>query len=319
MLDFQALFDASPNPYMVLDRQLRFVTANPAYLHVTGTTLADLVGRTLFDAFPNDPANPNNRSATMLRESLERVLATGQTDVLALIPYRVDAKDGSAIDRYWSATHSPVVDEHGDVAYILQHTVDVTALHAERRRAAGESAPGWQAEAGVLTRARLVQEANSALDAERRHLRSLFEQAPGFMVFLRGPQHVFELANHAYYALVGRRDILDKPVREALPEVRGQGFTELLDTVYATGESYVGRGVRLLVQRTPAGPPEEAFVDFVYQPIRDAAGEVSGIFVQGNDITAQHLLAAELQALLGRERLARETAEAAERRQRFLA
>src|SRR4051812_8463764 len=114
MLDFQTLFEASPNPYMVLDRQLRYVTANRAYLRVTGTALDDLVGRGIFDAFPHDPADPNNRSATMLRESFERVLATGQPDVLALIPYRVDAGDGSSGDRYWSATHSPILDAHGE-------------------------------------------------------------------------------------------------------------------------------------------------------------------------------------------------------------
>ncbi len=318
MLDFHALFDASPNPYMALDRELRFVTANQAYLRLTGRTLAELAGRHLFDAFPNDPADANNHSAAMLRDSLNRVLATGETDVLALIPYRIDAGDGLTADRYWSATHTPVLDAHGAVAFILQHTVDVTALHEQTRRAAAEPA-AWQTQAGVLTRARLVQEANSALDAERRHLRSLFEQAPGFMVFLGGPEHVFELANHAYYALVGHRDILGKPVLDALPEVRSQGFANLLDQVYSSGEPYVGRGVRVLLQRAEVGPPDETFVDFVYQPIRDAAGAVNGIFVQGNDITAQQRLAAELQALLEREQLARATAEAAEQRQRFLA
>jgi PAS domain S-box-containing protein len=59
-LDFQALFNHSPNPYMVLDRELRYVAANQAYLRVTASRLEALVGRSVFDAFPHDPADPHN-------------------------------------------------------------------------------------------------------------------------------------------------------------------------------------------------------------------------------------------------------------------
>jgi PAS domain S-box-containing protein len=69
--DFKAVFESSPNPYMLLDRDLRFVTANPAYLQATGMALDALVGRNLFDAFPHDPHDPANENARLLRESLE--------------------------------------------------------------------------------------------------------------------------------------------------------------------------------------------------------------------------------------------------------
>lgn len=124
------------------------------------------------------------------------------------------------------------------------------------------------------------------VDAERRHLLGMFEQAPGFVGFLRGPELVFELANEAYFQLVGHRDILGKPVREALPELEGQGFFEILDTVMATGEPFVGRGMRLAVQREPGAPLSEAIVDFVYQPIRAADGSITGVLAQGQDVTA---------------------------------
>ncbi|HEX6866104.1 MAG TPA: HWE histidine kinase domain-containing protein, partial [Caulobacteraceae bacterium] len=85
--------------------------------------------------------------------------------------------------------------------------------------------------------------------------------------------------------LIGHRDVLGKPMREALPEVEEQGFVELLDHVYSSGEAFVGSGVSVRLQRSPDEEPEERFVDFVYQPIRDAAGNVSGIFVEGSDVT----------------------------------
>lgn len=122
-------------------------------------------------------------------------------------------------------------------------------------------------------------------DTSRRDLLGLFEQAPGLVCFLRGPTFVFELANAAYFRLIGHRDILGKSVREALPEVSGQGFIQLLENVYQSGEPFVGRGMRLEVQRHAGAPLTEAFVDFIYQPIRGPTGSVIGILVQGNDVT----------------------------------
>ncbi|WP_257456894.1 PAS domain S-box protein [Archangium lipolyticum] len=300
-LDFGELFRLSPNPYMVLDRQLRYVTANDAYLRSTASRLEDIQGRFLFDLFPHDPKDPNNASVQLLRTSLERVLATRAPDVLALIPYRVPMHTEKGIveaERFWSATHTPLLDANGEVAYILQHTVDVTELQqlkqaaneAERRETSASAA----LEAGVLGRARKLQEANQLLDSERRHLLNLFAQAPSFMCFLRGREHVFELANPAYGQLVGQRELVGKPVRQALPEVVGQGFVELLDQVFTTGEPFIGRGVRVLLQRHAGAPQEEAYVDFIYQPIQGANGTVAGIFVQGHDITDQKRMEAAL-------------------------
>lgn len=288
-IDLQQLFEHSPNAYMLLDRELRYVAANPAYLGVTASRLEDLLGRYLFDVFP-DPTSDG-----VLRASFARVLATKEADTIALVRYRVPQRmpDGSVRDedRFWSATHVPLLDEDGQVVHILQHTVDVTEV--ERLRAAidshhdGDHGPARRAEQGVLGRARVVQERNLLLVEEREHLRRLFEQAPGFVAFLRGPEQVFELANAAYLALVGHRPILGKPLREALPELEGQGFFDLVDRVYASGEPFVGRGMRALLQREAGTPPEEVFLDFVYQPIVDRAGAVTGIFVSGYDITQQ--------------------------------
>jgi signal transduction histidine kinase/PAS domain-containing protein/ActR/RegA family two-component response regulator len=134
-----------------------------------------------------------------------------------------------------------------------------------------------------------VEAANARLTAEGERLRELFHQAPGFMCVLRGPDHVFDMANNAYLQLIGRRDLIGKPTREALPEVEGQGFFELLDQVYATGEPYIGRSLPIKFQRSPGEVLEERFITFVYQPIRDGNGHVTGLFVEGSDVTeARH-------------------------------
>jgi PAS domain S-box-containing protein len=120
---------------------------------------------------------------------------------------------------------------------------------------------------------------------ELERMRRLFQQAPGIIAVMREPEHIFELANDAYLQLIGYRDVIGKPIREALPEITGQGFFELLDKVYRTGESFVGRAVPVLLQRTSESPLEERFVDFIYQPIKDHFGHISGIFVEGSDVT----------------------------------
>jgi PAS domain S-box-containing protein len=121
-----------------------------------------------------------------------------------------------------------------------------------------------------------------------RRLREMFVQSPNFSALLQGPEHRFVLTNPAYQQLIGHRDVVGLTVREALPEAEGQGFTDLLDTAFATGEAFVGRDVQIRLQRSPEGPPETRYLDFVYQPIEDAAGNVTAIFVEGADITERH-------------------------------
>ncbi|MDO3380923.1 hybrid sensor histidine kinase/response regulator [Gilvimarinus algae] len=120
---------------------------------------------------------------------------------------------------------------------------------------------------------------------ENEHLRQLFQQAPGIMAVLRDKDHVFELANEAYHQLVGHRELLGKSIREALPEIKGQGLYELLDSVYQSGEPYVGRAVPVKLRRPQSDQLDEYYIDFIYQPIRDASGQVTGIFIEGSDVT----------------------------------
>jgi PAS domain S-box-containing protein len=124
-----------------------------------------------------------------------------------------------------------------------------------------------------------------ASSSERERLARMFEQAPGFMAMLSGPDHVFEFLNPAYRKLIGHRDVIGKTVREALPDLEGQGFFELLDSVYQTGDPFIGQGVLAALQPAPGAPPAERMLDFVYQPLRDADEAIVGIFVEGSDIT----------------------------------
>ena len=119
---------------------------------------------------------------------------------------------------------------------------------------------------------------------ENERLHQLFVQAPSVMAVVSEPGHVFELANDAYRELVGGRELLGRPYRDALPELERQGFVELLDHVCTSGEPYRANAAKVRFDR--AGRVDEYFFSYVLQPIKDARGQVTGIFIEGNDVTA---------------------------------
>ena len=124
----------------------------------------------------------------------------------------------------------------------------------------------------------------SACRSEHERLQLMFEQAPGFMALLQGPDHNIALANKAFVEFVGKRALVGKTLAEALPEFTHQGVDEILDGVARSGEAFVAKGMSLSVARAD-GSSEEALVDLVFQPLPPSASEPSGIFIQGNNVT----------------------------------
>lgn len=301
-VDLASAFDASPNPYVLLTPDLRIAGLNQAYLDVTHTTREAIIGQPLFAAFDSGPGADAPDNVRQVKASLEKARDTRQADHIAVVKFAVARPNerGEVVfeDSYWSATHTPILNDAGEVAYILQHTTDITELQRLRSLAADDpTALELILGGGVIGRARAVQEDNRRLENERKGLVDLFMQAPGFVTVLTGPDHVFQMHNDSYAQLIGHRDITGKPIREALPELAGQGYFQFLDSVYATGEPHEGRASQVQLQRTPDAPLESRFLNFIYQPIRDADGAVAGIFVQGHDVT-ETVLAAERQKLM---------------------
>ena len=147
---------------------------------------------------------------------------------------------------------------------------------------------------GVEITARVVAQRQQA--AERERLARMFEQAPGFMAILEGPEHRIVLANAAYLKLVGHRAVLGKTVAEALPDAVSQGLSVVLDRVCASGEAHRSSGAKFEARDVPGGPVEERYVDVVFQPLTNEAGDVAGVFLEGADVTDRVHAAAELRA-----------------------
>jgi two-component sensor histidine kinase len=188
-------------------------------------------------------------------------------DVERLVPV---TRHGRREDVWWTYSYSPI-DYEGGVGGVLVVCNDVTAQY----------------------RAKL------ALEHQTRRFEQLFEKAPSFMAIVRGPNHVFELANAAYRRLIANRDALGKPVEQVLPEIEGQGFIKLLDDVRRSGITHVGRRVPLNLA-SEDGVTKLHYLDFVYAPLVEPDGEVSGIFVEGVDVT-DHMQAEQQLTLINAE------------------
>jgi serine phosphatase RsbU (regulator of sigma subunit) len=180
-MDYAAVFAASPSPYLVLDPELVIVEVNQAYLEVTGRTRDDLLGQRIFDAFPEDPEDPEAEGMRTLHASLQRVLDSGEPDALAFMKYDipVTGKPGTFEERWWSPVNKPVFDADGKIAWIIHRSEDVTAYIRTRSDEDGtppDSLTDREAlEAELYARARELQQVNEELrDAHTRESQVAF-------------------------------------------------------------------------------------------------------------------------------------------------
>jgi PAS domain S-box-containing protein len=192
----------------------------------------------------------------------------------------------------------------------LHRWFDVYALRVgrpEERKVAILFTDVTEAKAAERERERLLR----ALEVERARLSEVFRRAPSFIVTMRGPELRYEFVNEAYYQLIGDRDVLGKPLLEAIPEIGAQQFEEILDQVRRTGEPWVGRETPVQLQRTPGAPLETRYLDVVFQALAEANGTRSGVVSHGHDVTEQVLARREVERLLVESEQARADAEAA--------
>lgn len=242
-----ALALRSPVPIVMLWGDEGIMIYNDAYSVFAGARHPKLLGSKVREGWPE---------VASFNDNIMKVVLAGGT-----LSYRDQElllyRNGVAETLWTDLDYSPIIDEAGKPVAVIAIVIETTKkVLAER----------WK-------------------DVERDRIRNMFEQAPSFMAMLRGPEHVYELTNRSYLQLIGHRDVVGKTVREALPELDGQGFYELLDRVFATGEPFIGSALQADLQRSPGSPLEPRFVDFIYQPVRDAKGTVTGIFVEGSDVT----------------------------------
>ncbi|CAN5469710.1 hypothetical protein BH11BAC2_BH11BAC2_14230 [soil metagenome] len=174
-------------------------------------------------------------------------------------------RNGTLENAYFDFAYEPKRNEKGEVEGIIVTSYEVTETVNARK---------------------IIEKNEKRLQRERMSLHNFFTQAPAVLAILKGPDHVFEFANPAYLELVGNRDIIDKPLLDALPEIADQGFVDLLDNVYKTGEPFIGKEISVMLDKGN-GLLESTFMNFTYQSFDNEKGETEGIFVFAYDVTEQ--------------------------------
>ena len=197
---------------------------------------------------------------------------------------RVTAKFRAAVERGepWEDTF-PLRGQDGEYRWFLSRALPIRAPDGRLLRWFGTNTD-------ITDRLEIEAARDRALSSaklERERLYDIFMQAPAAIAVLEGPDHLFTVANPLYDALIGGRPSLGRTVREALPELESQGFFALLDSVYRTGQPYSAREVLVRLDRDGDGVEDDLYVDFVYQPMKDAMDATFGIMVHAVEVTAQ--------------------------------
>jgi serine phosphatase RsbU (regulator of sigma subunit) len=178
-IDYAAVFQAVPSPLMLLSPDLLIADVNQAYTKVSGRERQELLSQYLFDAFPDNPQDPQASGERNLRASLHRVLSTGERDTMALQKYDVEVAGipGVFEERWWSAVNAPVFGPDGEVALIIHRVEEVTPLIRERlsrdRRHDGPPKELQVMEAELYVRGQELQELNERLRQAHAHQREV--------------------------------------------------------------------------------------------------------------------------------------------------
>jgi signal transduction histidine kinase len=257
-VDFRALFEAAPGLYLVLDPELRIVAASEAYLEATMTRRDEIMGRGMFDVFPDNPEDPEATGVSNLSASLQRVSREKVPDTMAVQKYdiqRPEGEGGGFEERYWSPRNIPVLDESGELAYIIHRVQDVTEFVRLAER-------GTEQEAEIFLRTQELQELNKQLQAADRakneFLSRMSHELRTPLAAIMGFSELLEMAD------------LDERKREWAATIlkAGQHLLQLVDQVLDISRIEAGE-LSLSVEPVPIVPLLEETMELI-QPLAEA-------------------------------------------------
>lgn len=227
--DFRAVFRACPGFYLLLSPDLIIAEASDSYLANTMVERDEVIGRHIFDVFPDNPDDPSASGVAHLRPSLEHVLRSGEAHELPIIKYdiRKPSELGAGfVERFWKARNSPVLGDDGRVRYIIHRAEDVTALVKAEQLGAEQSMRVSQLarisesmEAEVRLRTREIEARSQELQRAEKQFRELLESAPDAMVIVDSTG-LMVLVNAQTERLFGykREELLGQPVELLIPD-----------------------------------------------------------------------------------------------------
>ena len=267
----RAMIENSLDVIFTVDAAGKFVSVSPASLKVWGYQSEELIGRHFIELVVPEDVDKTNKAAAEIMSGIEA------RDFENCFRHKTGSRVAIRWTAFWSETDQLIFS-------IAHDSSEQKRMEEERKMLLAE------------------------LASEKARLQHIFDNSPSFIVSLRGPDFVFEIANPAYYKLVGQRELIGIPVREALPELLTQDLPEILRQVYQTGEPFIGNEMLVKLESLNGSEPEQHYINFVYLPLREADNSISGIVSYGIDVTEQVLAKFKLQESEERYRVVAETA-----------
>lgn len=299
--DFRRLFESGPGLYLVLDPQLRIVAVSDAYCRATMTNRSDILGRHLFEVFPDNPDDNAANGVANLRASLGRVFDFRQPDAMALQKYDIrkpEDQGGGFEERYWSPLNTPILDAAGQVAWIIHRVEDVTELVRLR---AEEKDYGVLAreQLGHIERLRLANsrlaasiDENERLQRDRFHLASVVESSDDAIITktLDGIITSWNMAAERIFGYTAG-EVIGHPIALLIPQ-------DLLHEEAAIlARLRVGRAIDHYETRRVCKDGREIYISLSVSPILNASGAVIGASKIARDVTERRQAQARLAAL----------------------
>jgi len=241
-------------------------SANDAMLAFWGKDRS-IIGKPLEEAVPELKGQP-------FKKILQEVLRTGVSNIGSAVPATL-LVDGKLQTSYYNYQYRAIKDQSGKIYCILHTASDVTEKELNRI---------------ALQKAKEQEEAQTkALLESERNLRRFILQAPVAIALFKGPDFIVEIANNRALELWGRslEEVSNKPILEAMPELKSQGIKALLNNVYATGETFSATELAVKILRD--GKYVNAYVNFIYEAQYDAQGNINGLITIGTEVTKEVL------------------------------
>ncbi|WP_165973813.1 EAL domain-containing protein [Paucimonas lemoignei] len=298
--DFHAFFDAIPVPCLVLTPDFTIVAANEAYLRITQASHNDVIGRNIFDIFPDNQYAPPASGTHNLRTSLLRVMQDKTSNMMPIQRYDITVeRDGKKVveEHYWSPVNSPVFDSNGNISHIFHCAEDVTQAVWTKARIAGtgtgasdEVQAPQQAGVSAGARAEKPEPGFAArtkdLLQEREYIYSLVRAIPVPCTVMLGKDHRYWLQNKAHRDLTGHFDIIGKPYHETFPAT-AEWELPILDHVFQHGQPYHIERKKLTFGKNEDGTSRDLYLALSWQPFFGSDNTVVGVISTATDITEQ--------------------------------
>ncbi|MBD0255159.1 MAG: PAS domain-containing protein [Cytophagales bacterium] len=264
LVNYQLAFEALPGSFILLapDRpRFTILGFSEELLRQSGRRRQDIVGKGIFEVFPENPAAPSATGPASMKSSLEEAIDTRQAHQMPLVRYDIPDGLGSFQVRYWSASNRPVLSPAGEVLFLLHSTADVTQAMVAQQK----------------------------MQESEERFRTMVEQAPVAIALTRGPDLVVESINAFMLPIIGRKhaaEVIGKTLGEVLPEPEAQPVLGLIRRVYQTGEPF--QGLELPATLRIEGQLRQGYYNISYTPLREN-GQVTGVIQLAVEVTEQVL------------------------------